>query len=162
MTTRSSAATTYGESDDELASPARSNKVDFNANIEEMTASDNDQYEVDDDPSDTARSRVRPDTADSADSAADDGTLIEQLEQLNEELDMGEKLLKHKADPAVVLNATKISDSLAVLIGHTPSSQQQHNAEHHMFANAQRQDFRHGYDSRHQQSNVTGNSVRFR
>lgn len=77
---------------------------------------------------------------------------------------MGEKLLKHKADPTV-LNDTKISDSLAVLLGQNPTPSTHNQAAEHLnvvYANAQRQDFKHSFDSQHhqQQSNVTGNIVR--
>lgn len=86
----------------------------------------------------------------------DAGEIIQQLDQLNQELDMGEKLLNHKADPST-LNVTKITDSLAVLLGSNGHADHLNpNGGSIIYANAQRQD----YGARHapeQQSNVTGN-----
>lgn len=133
--------------------------------IEELTQNENETTKKEesdkDEESISSRSRSQQE---SNNAESDPNKLIEQLEQLNEELDMGEKLLKHKADPAV-LNDTKISDSLAVLLGQSPTPSTHNQAAEHfnvVYANAQRQDFKHSFDSQHhqQQSNVTGNIVR--
>ena len=81
--------------------------------------------------------------------------LIQQLDQLNQELDMGEKLLNNKADPST-LNVTKITDSLAVLLGGQAVENSNPNAGSIIYANAQRQDYG-SRNSSDQQSNVTGN-----
>lgn len=82
--------------------------------------------------------------------------LFQQLEQLSQDLDMGEKILK-KVDPGR-LNVSKISDTLAELMpaGYSHQGQAEHlnaNGESILYANAQRQDI-----SRPQSSSSTGMS----
>lgn len=132
--------------------------------IVELTQNENEATKKEESDKDEESIPSRSRSRQESNAESDPNKLIEQLEQLNEELDMGEKLLKHKADPAV-LNDTKISDSLAVLLGQTPTPSTHNQAAEHLnvvYANAQRQDFKHSFDSQHhqQQSNVTGNIVR--
>lgn len=99
-------------------------------------------------------------TYEDVNTAKDSNQLIEEIDQLNQELDMGEKLLKNKVDP-VVVNATKISDSLAVLFEQTNQKSQElkqneslGEASRFVYANAQRQGLKTSIDQ--SQSNVTG------
>lgn len=89
--------------------------------------------------------------------------LIEELKQLDQELDMGEQLIEHKADPTM-LNVTKISESLAMLLEQASDLKneqlQQVNenleANRYVYANAQLQDLKNSHEYFQSQNNFTG------
>ena len=89
--------------------------------------------------------------------------LIEELKQLDQELDMSEQLIEHKADPTM-LNDTKISESLAMLLEQAPDlkNEQLHQvnenleANRYVYADAQLQDLKNSHEYFQSKSNFTG------